>query len=129
MQQKEERRAWFLRDADKLTTAEIRQLFSAEESAEAAGILDMTAPTPEEFLEYTLRLKPERDASARMQKSASVSTFFSNSSSSQCGLPKSLPRGILTNSPYSLINSCSGSENADSDVPLLPLFIVIESTF
>ena len=63
-----ERWAWFLRDADKLTTAEIRQLFPAEEFAEAAGILDMIAQTPEELMEYNARLKFQRDESARLQR-------------------------------------------------------------
>jgi hypothetical protein len=72
MQQKEKRRAWFLRDANKLTTAEIRQLFPAEKYAEAAGILDMTAPTPAQFPEYTTRLAPRRDASAQMLMSPSA---------------------------------------------------------
>ncbi|MGV2342148.1 MAG UNVERIFIED_CONTAM: Rpn family recombination-promoting nuclease/putative transposase [Planctomycetaceae bacterium] len=63
-----ERWAWFLRDADKLTTAEIRQLFPAEEFAEAAGILDMIAQTPEELMEYNARLKVQRDESARLQR-------------------------------------------------------------
>jgi predicted transposase YdaD len=63
-----ERWAWFLRDADKLTTAEIKRLFPAEEFAEAAGILDMIAQTPEELMEYDARLKFQRDESARLQR-------------------------------------------------------------
>jgi predicted transposase/invertase (TIGR01784 family) len=63
-----ERWACFLRDADKLTTAEIKRLFPAEEFAEAAGILDMIAQTPEELMEYNARLKFQRDESARLQR-------------------------------------------------------------
>ena len=63
-----ERWAWFLLNADKLTTQEITHLFPEEEFTEAAGVLDMIAQTPEEFLEYNLRLKYQRDESARMQR-------------------------------------------------------------
>ncbi len=64
----QERWAWFLREADKLTTSEITRLLPAEEFAEAAGVLDMIAQTPEELLEYNARLKLQRDESARMQR-------------------------------------------------------------
>lgn len=63
-----ERWAWFLLNADKLTSQEITRLFPEEEFTEAAGVLDMIAQTPEEFLEYNLRLKFQRDESARMQR-------------------------------------------------------------
>jgi predicted transposase/invertase (TIGR01784 family) len=64
----EERWLMFLRDADKLTTEQIRQLFPDKEFAEAAGVLEMIAKTPEERMEYEARLKYRRDQAGRRQQ-------------------------------------------------------------
>jgi predicted transposase/invertase (TIGR01784 family) len=60
-----ERWAYFLKNADKLTTEEVRRLFPEEE---AAGVLQMISQTPEQLMLYNARLKFQRDAEARPQK-------------------------------------------------------------
>jgi len=42
-----ERWAYFLQNADKLTSAELRRLFSDEEISEAVGVLEMISRTPD----------------------------------------------------------------------------------
>ena len=64
----EERWLMFLRDADKLTKEQIIQLFPDKEFAEAAGVLEMIAKTPEERMEYEARLKYRRDQAGRRQQ-------------------------------------------------------------
>ena len=63
-----ERWAYFLKNADKLTPEDIRRLFPDEEIAEAAGVLEMIAQTPEQLMLYNARLKFQRDEEARLQK-------------------------------------------------------------
>jgi predicted transposase/invertase (TIGR01784 family) len=65
-----ERWAYFLRNADKLTPAEIRRLFPDQEFSEAAGVLEMISKTPEQLLAYNARLKFQRDEAARMEQAA-----------------------------------------------------------
>jgi predicted transposase/invertase (TIGR01784 family) len=61
-----ERWAWFLRNAESLTTADVRRLFPDEEFTEAAGVLEMIAKTPEQLFAYNARLKSQRDEAARI---------------------------------------------------------------
>jgi len=63
-----ERWAYFLKNADKLTPAEIRRLFPDQEFSEAAGVLEMISKTPEQLLAYNARLKFQRDEAARMEQ-------------------------------------------------------------
>ena len=63
-----ERWAYFLRNADQLTSAEIHRLFPDAEIAEAAGVLEMISQTPEQLLLYNARLKFQRDEEARLRK-------------------------------------------------------------
>jgi predicted transposase/invertase (TIGR01784 family) len=63
-----ERWAYFLRNADKLTPAEIRRLFPDQEFSEAAGVLEMISKTPEQLMAYNARLKLQRDEAARMEQ-------------------------------------------------------------
>jgi hypothetical protein len=63
-----ERWAYFLQNADQLTSAEIRRLFPDAEIAEAAGVLEMISQTPEQLLLYNARLKFQRDEEARLRK-------------------------------------------------------------
>jgi hypothetical protein len=59
-----ERWAWFLRHADALTAEQVNRLFPDQIFTEAAGVLEMIAQSPEEFIEYNARLKAQRDESA-----------------------------------------------------------------
>ncbi|QDV45073.1 PD-(D/E)XK nuclease family transposase [Stieleria neptunia] len=61
--------AWcyFLRRADEMTAAEIRQRFSSRAFNEAAEVLEMIQRTPGQRSQYELRLKAQRDERARMQ--------------------------------------------------------------
>ena len=61
-----ERWAYFLQNADKLTSAEIRRLFPDQEFSEAAGVLEMFSRTPEQLMAYNARLKFQRDEVARI---------------------------------------------------------------
>ncbi len=61
-----ERWAWFLLNADKLTSAEIRRLFPDQEILEAAGVLEMISKTPEQMMLYNARLKMQLDNEARL---------------------------------------------------------------
>ena len=61
-----ERWAYFLQNADKLTSAEIRRLFPDQEFSEAAGVLEMISRTPEQLMAYNARLKFQRDEVAKM---------------------------------------------------------------
>ena len=61
-----ERWAYFLQNADKLTSAEIRRLFPDQEFSEAAGVLEMISRTPEQRMAYNARLKFQRDEVAKM---------------------------------------------------------------
>ncbi len=63
-----ERWAYFLRNADKLTPAEVCRLFPDQEFSEAAGVLEMISQTPEQLLAYNARLKFQRDEAARMEQ-------------------------------------------------------------
>lgn len=63
-----ERWAYFLQNADKLTSSEIRRLFPDQEFFEAAGVLEMISKTPEQLLAYNARLKFQRDEAARMEQ-------------------------------------------------------------
>jgi hypothetical protein len=65
-----ERWAYFLRNADKLTPAEIRRLFPDQEFSEAAGVLEMISKTPEQLMAYNARLKFQRDEAARMEQAS-----------------------------------------------------------
>jgi predicted transposase/invertase (TIGR01784 family) len=61
-----ERWAFFLRNAEHLTTAAIRELLPEPEFAEAAGVLEMIGRTPEQERQYAARLKFQRDEAARL---------------------------------------------------------------
>ena len=61
-----ERWAWFLRNADSLTTDDVRRLFPDQEFTEAAGVLEMISQTPEQLVAYNTRLKSQRDEAARI---------------------------------------------------------------
>jgi predicted transposase/invertase (TIGR01784 family) len=61
-----ERWAYFLQNADKLTSAEIRLLFPDQEFSEAAGVLEMISQTPEQLMLYNARQKLQRDEAARI---------------------------------------------------------------
>lgn len=63
-----ERWAYFLQNADSLTTEEIRRLFPDEEIVEAAGVLEMISQTPEQLMLYNARLKFQRDEVAKIRK-------------------------------------------------------------
>jgi hypothetical protein len=61
-----ERRAWFLRYADSLSTGDISRLFPDREFSEAAGVLQMVSQNPDQLPAYNARLKFQRDEAARM---------------------------------------------------------------
>ena len=61
-----ERWAYFLQNADKLTSGEIRRLFPDKEISEAAGVLEMISKSPEQLMLYNARLKVQRDEVARI---------------------------------------------------------------
>ena len=61
-----ERWAYFLQNADKLTSAEISRLFPDQEFSEAAGVLEMISRTPEQLMAYNARLKFQRDEVAKI---------------------------------------------------------------
>lgn len=61
-----ERWCWFLCHADELTTDQVAQLLPDQEFAEAAGVLEMIARTPDQLREYNARLKAQRDEEARL---------------------------------------------------------------
>ena len=61
-----ERWAWFLSHADELTSDQVARLFPDQEFAEAAEVLKMIAQNPQQYLEYTARLKAQRDEEARI---------------------------------------------------------------
>ena len=61
-----ERWAYFLQNADKLTSAEVCRLFPDDAIAEAAGVLEMISQTPEQLMLYNARLKFLRDEEARL---------------------------------------------------------------
>jgi predicted transposase/invertase (TIGR01784 family) len=62
-----ERWAYFLRYAETMTEAEIRELFPEPEFVEAAGVLEMINKTPEQLHEYRSRLKLQLDETARLE--------------------------------------------------------------
>ncbi|MEY3175879.1 MAG: hypothetical protein RLZZ436_3793, partial [Planctomycetota bacterium] len=64
----QERWAWFLRHADKLTIEDIARLFPEKEFSEAAGVLNMISQTPEELMAYNARLKFQRDEASRRRR-------------------------------------------------------------
>jgi predicted transposase/invertase (TIGR01784 family) len=61
-----ERWAWFLSNAEYLTTDDVRRLFPDKEFTEAAGVLEMIAKTPEQLIAYNARLKSQRDEAGRI---------------------------------------------------------------
>ena len=61
-----ERWAYFLQNAEKLTSAEISRLFPDQEFSEAAGVLEMISRTPEQLMAYNARLKFQRDEVAKI---------------------------------------------------------------
>jgi predicted transposase/invertase (TIGR01784 family) len=67
-----ERWAYFLQNADKLTSAEVCRLFPDDAIAEAAGVLEMISQTPEQLMLYNARLKFQRDEEARLQDAIQV---------------------------------------------------------
>ena len=67
-----ERWAYFLQNADKLTSAEVCRLFPDDAIAEAAGVLEMISQTPEQLMLYNARLKFQRDEEARLQYAIQV---------------------------------------------------------
>ena len=63
-----ERWAFFLKNADKLSCDEIRQIFPENEFFEAAGVLEMISQTPQQLMLYNARLKSQRDEFARIEQ-------------------------------------------------------------
>jgi predicted transposase/invertase (TIGR01784 family) len=61
-----ERWAYFLQNADKMSSADVRTLFPDVEISEAAGVLEMISQTPEQLMLYNARLKLQRDEVARI---------------------------------------------------------------
>ena len=61
-----ERWAWFLSNAEYLSTDDVRRLFPDQEFTEAAGVLEMIAKTPEQLIAYNARLKSQRDEAGRI---------------------------------------------------------------
>ena len=59
--------AYFLRNAEHLTRADVAQMFPDPEFAAAAGVLEMISQTPEERIFYDARVKSQRDEAARME--------------------------------------------------------------
>lgn len=62
-----ERWAYFLQNAEKLTHAEVEQMFPDREFTEAAGVLEMISQTPEQQRQYDARLKFQLDEAARLE--------------------------------------------------------------
>jgi predicted transposase/invertase (TIGR01784 family) len=81
-----ERWAWFLLNADKLTSAEIRRLFPDEEFLEAAGVLEMISQTPEQMMLYNARLKMQLDNEARL--------YHAREEALEEGMEKGLEKGL-----------------------------------
>ena len=63
-----ERWAYFFRHAAEMTTAEIRRFLPGPEFAEAGGVLDMIAQTPEERIRYEQRIKAMRDLRSNFEE-------------------------------------------------------------
>ena len=61
-----ERWAYFLQNADKMSSADVRTLFPDVEISEAAGVLEMISQSPEQLMLYNARLKLQRDEVARI---------------------------------------------------------------
>ena len=86
--------AYFLLNAEHLTTEEIRQQLPAPEFAEAAGVLSMISRTPENRMLYDARLKFQRDEESRLRRARQEGRSEGIEEGLQLGLEKGLEKGI-----------------------------------
>lgn len=91
-----ERWAWLLRHADALTAEQVNRLFPDQVFAEAAGVLEMIAQSPEELIEYNARLKAQRDESARLLYAQQQGLDIGRSEGIELGRAEGIQRGMLT---------------------------------
>ena len=60
--------AYFMLNADRMSSDDILQMFHDQEFAEAAEVLEMISKTPEERMLYNARLKFQMDEAARLEQ-------------------------------------------------------------
>ncbi len=60
--------AYFMLNADRMSSDDILQMFHDQEFAEAAEVLEMISKTPEERMQYNARLKFQMDEAARLEQ-------------------------------------------------------------
>jgi predicted transposase/invertase (TIGR01784 family) len=109
-----ERWAYFLQNADKMSSADVRTLFPDVEISEAAGVLEMISQSPEQLMLYNARLKLQRDEVARILRARLEGEEIGEARGKACGLliGRIILLQELLDLPLSTAEQFAGSDEA-----------------